>query len=183
MHETSDEAAEGIGFVMESRDHSADLVEGLPLGSSARSVGRTISEGEFALLHSLSWAISEVHANKHLMTTSGFDDRVLAGPMLTAVVAGLQSTGDQFDRVRREHNVTFLAVLGIDAKYFAPVIPGDTIWVDTTLTSARPSTGRPGTGVMIFRDVATNQRGEVVLEMERPMLFTRTAQAQSLSGT
>jgi acyl dehydratase len=151
------------------------LLDGLPIGSTGRSVGRTISEGEFTLLNTLSWSFSEPHTNKELMSQTPSGERVLAGPMLTALVAGMHSSGDHFDEIRRSFGLKFLAVLGIDAHYRAPVVPGDTIWVDTTLASARASASRPGVGVMVFRDVACNQRGEVVLQMERPMLFSRHA--------
>lgn len=137
------------------------LLDGLPIGSTGRSVGRTISDGEFTLLNTLSWSFS--------------GERVLDGPMLTALVAGMHSSGDHFEEIRRSFGVKFLAVMGLDARYRAPVVPGDTIWVDSTLASARASASRPGVGVMVFRDVVRNQRDEVVLEMERPMLFSRQA--------
>ncbi len=137
------------------------LLGGLPIGSTGRSVGRTISDGEFTLLNTLSWSFS--------------GERVLDGPMLTALVAGMHSSGDHFEEIRRSFCVKFLAVMGLDAHYRAPVAPGDTIWVDSTLVSARASASRPGAGVMVFRDVVRNQRDEVVLEMERPMLFERRA--------
>jgi acyl dehydratase len=156
-------------------DSEAALLDGLPIGTTDRSVGRTISDGEFTLLHTLSWSFSELHTNKELMSQTSVGERLLAGPMLTAVVAGMHSSGEHFDELRRSFGLTFLAVLGIEADYRAPVLPGDTIWVDTTLASARASASRPGVGVMVFRDVAWNQRDEVVLEMERPMLFSRQA--------
>ena len=137
------------------------LLGGLPIGSTGRSVGRTISDGEFTLLNTLSWSFS--------------GERVLDGPMLTALVAGMHSSGDHFEEIRRSFCVKFLAVMGLDAHYRAPVVPGDTIWVDSTLVSARASASPPGAGVMVFRDVVRNQRDEVVLEMERPMLFERRA--------
>lgn len=136
------------------------LLDGLPIGSIGRSAGRTVSDGEFTLLNTLFWSFS--------------GGRVLDGPMLTALVAGMHSSGDHFEEIRRSFGVKFLAVMGLDAHCGAPVVPGDTIWVDSTLASARASASRPGVGVMVFRDVARNQRDEVVLEMERPMLFTRT---------
>lgn len=137
------------------------LLGGLPIGSTGRSVGRTISDGEFTLLNTLSWSFS--------------GERVLDGPMLTALVAGMHSSGDHFEEIRRSFCVKFLAVMGLDAHYRAPVVPGDTIWVDSTLVSARASASLRGAGVMVFRDVVRNQRDEVVLEMERPMLFERRA--------
>jgi acyl dehydratase len=161
--------------VTQPPDSESALLGGLPIGSIGRSVGRTIAEGEFTLLNTLSWSFSEPHTNSELMSQTSFGERLLSGPMLTAVVAGLHSSGDHFDEIRRSFGLKFLAVLGIDAHYHAPVVPGDTIWVDTTLVSARASASRPGVGVMVFRDIARNQRDEVVVEMKRPMLFSRCA--------
>ncbi len=99
-------------------------------------MARTISDGEFTLLNTLSWSFS--------------GERVLDGPMLTAVVAGMHSSGDHFEEIRRSFRVKFLAVMGLDAHYRAPVVPGDTIWVDSTLLSARASASlarRRGHGV------------------------------------
>ena len=162
---------------MTQPESESALLDGLPIGATGRSVGRTISEGEFTLLNTLSWSFSEPYTNYELMSQTSFGERLLAGPMLTALVAGMHSSGDHFDEIRRSFGLKFLAVLGIDAHYRAPVVPGDTIWVDTTLVSARASASRPGVGVMVFRDLARNQRDEVVLEMERPMLFSRPAPA------
>lgn len=156
-------------------DAASALLDGLPVGTTGRSVGRTIAEGEFALLNTLSWSFSEPHANSELMSQTSPGERVLSGPMLTAVVAGLHASGDHFNEIRSSFGLKFLAVLGIDAHFHAPVVPGDTIRADTTLVSTRASASRPGVGIMVFRDVARNQRDEVVLDMERPMLFSRGA--------
>lgn len=163
-------------------DAESALLDGLPVGATGRSVGRTIAEGEFTLLNTLSWSFSEPHTNSELMSRTSSGERVLSGPMLTSVVAGLHSCGDHFDEIRRSFGLKFLAVLGIDARYHTPVVPGDTIWVDTTLVSTRASASRPGVGIMVFRDVARNQRDEVVLEMERPMLFSRGAAEPGLGS-
>ena len=48
---------------------SPELIAGLPLGAATRTTGRTISEGEFMLLHNLMGAITPLHANKHYMQT------------------------------------------------------------------------------------------------------------------
>jgi len=161
--------------VTPSAEENIDLLDGLPIGVVVTSIGRTIGEGEFMLLHTLSWSFSELHTNRERMINTEYGERLLAGPMLTAVVAGLHSSGGHFDDLRSKFNIKFLAVMGIEAKYRSPVIPGDTIWVDTTLESARVSKSQPGSGVMVFLDIARNQRDEVVLEMHRPMLFTRHA--------
>jgi acyl dehydratase len=157
----------------------ADVTAGLPIGSTTTSMGRTIGEGEFTLLNTLSWSLSELHTNKVLMLKSAFGERLLAGPILTAIVGGLHATSDGFRLVKSDYGISFVAGLSMDAKYRAPVLPGDTLWVDTTLASARASASRPGLGILVFHDVARNQRDEVVLEMDRPLLFRRVAPVEA----
>jgi acyl dehydratase len=62
----------------------------------------------------------------------------------------------------------------MQAKFKAPVKPGDTLWVETELVAAEP-TDDALVGVIVFRDTATNQRTETVCELERRLEFCRAA--------
>jgi acyl dehydratase len=53
--------------------------------------------------------------------------------------------------------------LGVDElRWPIPVRPGDELRVATEVVEARRSKSRPGTGIIRFRNVTTNQRGEIV---------------------
>ena len=59
-------------------------------------------------------------------------------------------------------------------RYKAGFRPGDTLWVETTMTGARESKSNANRGIVDFEDRAFNQRDETVLEMSRQWLFERT---------
>lgn len=52
-----------------------------------------------------------------------------------------------------------------------PVLAGDMLSGTSTVLSRRRLKSRPAIGLVIFRHVVTNQRGEPVLEIENPILF------------
>jgi acyl dehydratase len=70
-----------------------------------------------------------------------------------------------------------VAALGLEARNRSPVFPNDTLRVETTLVQARASRSRPGRVVLVFEDKAFNQRGELVIEMRRSLMFERPAKA------
>jgi acyl dehydratase len=52
-----------------------------------------------------------------------------------------------------------------------PVLAGDELSGSSTVLSKRVLRSRPNVGLVTFRHVLTNQRGETVLELENPILF------------
>lgn len=58
--------------------------------------------------------------------------------------------------------------LGVDdIRFTRPVYPGDTIAVNSEVTSRRATESRPGWGVVEWHTQAVNQRGELVIEFRR----------------
>ena len=149
---------------------SEEATTTLPIGARSRSMGRTITEGEFCLLNTLSWSISELHTNKEVMATSRFHERLLAGTMLLALVQGLHDSSDGLREMEEAHAVRFTRTRRLAARFRAPVLPGDTLWAETELQSTGVAADGSGQ-VAVFRDVATNQRGETVAELERHVSF------------
>lgn len=148
---------------------------GLPVGEKSRSAGRTITEGEFALLTDMTWTVGELHTNavygrKH----TSFGERALGGPIVSALVASLAASRSPLSRrLRLEYRLRTVAQVGISARYLAPVLPGDTLWADTWLDSVRPSRSRPGLGVAVMRDDGINQNDIVVTRVTRCLLVER----------
>ncbi|MFC5585441.1 MaoC family dehydratase [Nitratireductor kimnyeongensis] len=58
-----------------------------------------------------------------------------------------------------------------EARWKRPVIAGDTLTGSTTVLERRALKSRPGIGLVTFRHLVTNQRGETVMEMENPIMF------------
>jgi acyl dehydratase len=66
--------------------------------------------------------------------------------------------------------------LGVDElRWPNAVRPGDLLTVDTEILELRPSRSRPGHGILRFRNVTTNQRGEVVQTMLASAMVQRRA--------
>ena len=148
----------------------ASLTEGLPLGKKFVSKGRTIGEGDFTLLTNLTWTTSPIHADAQYMKSTQFGDRILAGPCVLSVVVGLSSTSGVQDALwDGKHRL--VALLGFeDVRFLSPVLPGDTLTVESEIVDARP-TKKANRGVLRIKDVARNQKGQVVMEGVRAELF------------
>ncbi|KAL3792393.1 LOW QUALITY PROTEIN: hypothetical protein ACHAW5_010454 [Stephanodiscus triporus] len=69
---------------------------------------------------------------------------------------------------------TTVANLGFSEVLFPrPVYPGDTLRAETEVLDRRESRSRPTQGIVTFRHVAYNQRGEVVCTATRQALMKR----------
>ena len=60
-----------------------------------------------------------------------------------------------------------------DVKFPKPVFHGDTLRVETEVLSRRESKSRKDAGIVEFRHVAINQRGEVVAECSRQAMMRK----------
>lgn len=58
-----------------------------------------------------------------------------------------------------------------EMRWNAPVRAGDTLSGHITVLSRRILKSRPGLGLVIFRHVVKNQRGETVMECDNPVFF------------
>jgi acyl dehydratase len=152
-----------------------DLFAGLPVGEKSRSTGRTITEGEFALLTDITWTIGELHSNAvYGRQHTSFGERALGGPIVSALVTSLAANMSPLSRrLRLEYRLSTVAQVSISARYLAPVLPGDTLWADTWLESVRPSEFRPGLGVAVMRDDGINQNEILVTQVTRRLLIQR----------
>ena len=101
--------------------------EGLPIGVVRRSRGRTIGEGEFAILSDLTWTTRERQANGEAMARRGESGRELAAPVVVALVASLAALGSPQSGAARGARVETLAAMGLEAEFPAPSIREDTL--------------------------------------------------------
>ncbi len=69
---------------------------------------------------------------------------------------------------------TTIANLGMsDVRFPAPVFPGDTVHVRTTVQAVRASQSRPNAGIVTFVHEGLNQRDEIVCLCTRQALMLR----------
>jgi acyl dehydratase len=149
------------------------IVDDLPVGQSSRSTGRTISEGEFMLLHNLMGAMTPLHANKHYMQGTEYGERILGGGVVIGLVAAGWANAELSRTLLTDYGVRWRAALGIDARFVSPVQPGDTLYFVYTLSAARESKSRPGCGVITVEMKVENQRDEVCSVGNLNVLFDR----------
>jgi acyl dehydratase len=149
------------------------IVDDLPVGQSCRSTGRTISEGEFMLLHNLMGAMTPLHANKHYMENTEYGERILGGGVVVGLVAAGWANAALNHSLIADYGVRWRAALGLDARFVGPVQPGDTLYFVYTLNAARESKSRPGCGVMTVEMKVENQRDEVCSVGTLNALFDR----------
>ena len=60
-----------------------------------------------------------------------------------------------------------------EVKWLAPLRPGDDLTLEVDVTEARVSNSRPENGIVTFRAVARNARGEALCEMVSPIIIRR----------
>ena len=65
-----------------------------------------------------------------------------------------------------------------ELKWLAPLRPGDDLMLEVDVAEARISKSRPDTGIVTFRGVARNAKGEALCEMVSPIIISRRAGAQ-----
>jgi acyl dehydratase len=64
-----------------------------------------------------------------------------------------------------------------EMRWLAPLRPGDDLTLDVDVVEARISRSRPETGIVTFKCTIRNASGEVLCEMESPIIVGRRPQA------
>ncbi|HLZ03909.1 MAG TPA: MaoC family dehydratase [Bradyrhizobium sp.] len=60
-----------------------------------------------------------------------------------------------------------------ELRWLAPLRPGDDLMLDVEVTEARLSKSRPDTGIVTFKGVARNAKGEALCELISPIIVRR----------
>ena len=139
----------------------------LKVGDQFTSHRRTITETDVVNFTCLAGLLNPVFTDEEFAREKGFGTRVAPGPLTMSIAIGLT------DELTYG---TATAVLGINnVKFTAPVKPGDTIWVKTTIIDKRESASRPDRGLVSLRHEIRNQKGEQVCSFERTLMFLKRA--------
>jgi acyl dehydratase len=144
-------------------------VPAFALGARWQTMRRTLSDGEFTAIVNATWENGPIHTDDVYAASTSFGRRILGGPCLVAVLAGL-STPSMW-KAWSDAGLDFLGALGIDeVRYDAPVFIDDTLHVDIEVVMFEPTPG--GSAFRgVVQDVMRNQRGESVLRMRRTYLL------------
>jgi acyl dehydratase len=147
-----------------------NILKNVSYGTKRKSMGRTITEGDFSMLVNLNWTIGSIHADSEAMKSSEFGERILPGVCVLSTTIGL-SNSSNVRGLMSDHGFRLVALLGFEeVRFTGPVYPGDTITVESEIIDARPSSD-PKRCVARLRDVTTRQTGDRVLEAIRTELY------------
>lgn len=134
----------------------------------AKSRGRTITEGEFAEMTNLTWTFEPIHTDKVSILAERGHERMLAGGCILAFALGL-ATPNVLPQVE-ERGIRLIALTGYDdIRFHSPLFPGDTIYVESSLTSIR-RTSRADRGVIKFDDVLVDHTDRKIMSYSRSAL-------------
>jgi acyl dehydratase len=139
-----------------------DLTPGLVIQHAIR---RTITEADNVLFTSVTMNPAWLHLDFDYAENETPWGKPLVNSMLTlAMVIGIS--------VHEATLGTTVANLGFgEVEFPAPVFHGDTIRVETEVLAARPSSSRPGQGVVTFEHRSFNQHGDLVCRAVRQALM------------
>ena len=65
-----------------------------------------------------------------------------------------------------------------EMRWLSPLRPGDDLTLDVDVSEARVSKSRPDTGIVTFKGTVRNASGQVLCEMESPIIVRRRASAE-----
>jgi itaconyl-CoA hydratase len=144
--------------------------EELEVGARYRHrTGRTLTEADNVLFCGMTLNSQPLHLNADFAATTEFKRPIVNGVLTLGLVVGL--TVAELTEGTIVANLSYERVV-----HPVPVFAGDTIYAETEVLEKRLSRRRPDRGVVKLRHVGRNQRGEVVVELERSVLFlTRPA--------
>lgn len=128
--------------------------EEMEIGYKVVTAGRTISEADIMAFAGISGDWNAIHVDAEYAKTAGFGERVAHGMLVLSVATGLAMQMGFLDR-------TVEAFTGIDWKFRAPTMIGDTIHVEAEVTQKKAVPGGMG-GFVSFNIVVKNQRDETV---------------------
>jgi 3-hydroxybutyryl-CoA dehydratase len=143
-----------------------DFAEGITF----RTAGRTITEADIVNFAGLSGDYNPIHVNASYAGATMFGQRIAHGLLVLSVASGL-TTGLGFmgDKVE--------AFMGLEWKFRAPVLIGDTIHVEIKVGGLR-SMRRLGGGIVSFDVQVVKQDGTTVQKGDWQVLFkSRPAEA------
>src|SRR4051812_25014718 len=143
--------------------------EDFEIGQEMVTPARTVTSTDIVNFACLSGDFNEVHTNFEYCKTTPFGEPVAHGPLIYAIMGGLQYASGMNDG-------TLLALLQIDKwRMLAPVKHGDTIFMRSTVLSKK-ETSKTDRGIVVFQRECIKQDGSKVQEMEATLMYRRRSQ-------
>jgi acyl dehydratase len=138
-----------------------DLTPGLVID---HAITRTVTEADNTLFSVMTMNPQPLHLDETYAATTQYGTRIVNSLFTLSLLVGLS--------VHETTLGTTVGNLGFEEISFpAPVFPGDTLHAQTEVVAARPSSSRPGEGIVTFEHRAFNQRDELVAKCRRAALM------------
>lgn len=125
-------------------------------GEEFRSPTRTIAESDLYIFAGLTGDLTEFHLSTEAAKASVFGSRPAHGMLIVGIANGLYNRIGVTDE-------TGLALMGVEWRFLAPALIGDTIHLVVTVEKKR-ETDRPDRGLVFWTARVCNQRGDVLCE-------------------
>jgi acyl dehydratase len=134
-------------------------------GTTVRTRARTVTEADIQQHAGLTWDFYPLHTDEEWAKQTRFGTRIAHGPLVYTMSIGLMPIDWFGDSI--------VAFLGVERmRHTGPVVAGDTIEVEATVSDARPASAGDS-GVVKIDYTTMNQRGETVLEFTGIFLMRR----------
>lgn len=129
-------------------------------------IRKTVLEYENMLFSSMTYNPAQIHIDHDYAAKTKFGRPLVNSVLTLGLVIGLT--------VQDTTLGTTVANLGMHETTFPrPVFAGDTIRAETTVIGLRPSSSRPGQGIVQFEHLGYNQNDEIVCRTLRSALMLR----------
>jgi acyl dehydratase len=130
------------------------------------AMGRTVTEMDNIMFTALTLNTQPLHLNEDFAARTEFGRRIVNGIFTLGLVVGM-SVPDLTEG-------TIIANLSYErVVYPNPIFHGDTLYVESEVLDKRESRSRPDCGIVRLRHIGRKQNGEVVVEVERMVLFKK----------
>ena len=128
--------------------------EEIEAGERFESPARTITETDVVMFAGISGDYNQLHTDVEFAKTTRFGERIAHGLLVLSVASGLVTRLGFIEG-------TVQAFMGLDWKFRAPVLIGDTVRVQVEVRQKRPTPKLSG-GLVYLDVLVLNQRDEVV---------------------
>ena len=126
--------------------------------------GRTATDADNVLFTTLTMNTQALHLDAAFSATQEFGQRLMNSMWTLSTMVG--------SSVAQLTQGTLVAQLGLgDIAFPHPLFAGDTLYTESTVTEKRPSSSRPGQGIVTIAHTGRNQDDVVVATATRTVLM------------
>jgi acyl dehydratase len=128
------------------------------------AITRTVTESDNTLFSVMTMNPQPLHLDESFAAGTQWGTRIVNSLFTLSLLVGIS--------VHETTLGTTVGNLGFeDVAFPLPVFPGDSLRAQTEVLAARPSSSRPGEGIVTFEHRAFNQRSELVARCRRAALM------------